>query len=224
MGQKPISNTLADVHSYLLERPLRFHSGKTHVLSPGIWCGPFLGKSLFAFEFAKRLDLIERAVIWHELPEHFTPLEFLTWAHRYKLKVPDAFIECTFDRGEPIRYWHDLCAIYAGELKASQSELQATRDALVALQEASAEEGQRRLQNGWMHRFKSTVEWRARTAQLNSLKEDLAQVKSETPSWLNRSPRKLPKRSSMTLYPRLNAKPSHHCYRFCGRRLWLRPK
>ncbi len=107
---------------------------------------PYLGTSLFALEYAKRLDLIERAVIWQELPEFFSPLDFLTWAHKYKLSVPDAFIECTFARGEPIQYWHDLCAAYAEEITTIKTELHATRDALVALQkvcEECEEEGQR---------------------------------------------------------------------------------
>lgn len=137
---------------------------------------PYVGNSLFANAYAGRLDLIERAICWGELRPRFTPLEFLTWAHKYKLKVPDAFIESTFDRGEPIQYWHDLCAVYAGELKASQSELQATREALVSLQKAHEEEGQKTIEDwldaqGQIDRLNGEYE-----AQLTSFKDALAQM------------------------------------------------
>lgn len=104
---------------------------------------PYLGTSIFAFEYAKRLDLIERAVIWQELPEFFSPLQFLTWAHQYKLPVPDAFIQRTFDRGEPIQYWHDLCeALHGSNLKLC-AELEAAHDALATLQTENDEHAQR---------------------------------------------------------------------------------
>lgn len=70
---------------------------------------PYLGTSPFAQDFADRLDLVGRAVKWGELSQAFPPLTFLTWAHRFKIEVPEEFVRCTFVRGEPIRYWHDLC-------------------------------------------------------------------------------------------------------------------
>jgi hypothetical protein len=70
---------------------------------------PYLGTSPFAQDFADLLDLVERAVRWGELSQAFPPLTFLTWAHRFKIEVPEEFVRCTFVRGEPIRYWHDLC-------------------------------------------------------------------------------------------------------------------
>jgi BMFP domain-containing protein YqiC len=70
---------------------------------------PYLGISPFAQDFADRLDLVERSVRWGELSQAFPPLTFLTWAHRFKIEVPQEFVRCTFVRGEPIRYWHDLC-------------------------------------------------------------------------------------------------------------------
>lgn len=91
---------------------------------------PYLGESLFAEQYAKRLDLVDRAISWGELPKLFTPLDFLTWAHQYKVDVPDAFINCTFDRGEPIKYWHDLCAEIEAELEATRTVLEAQHEAL----------------------------------------------------------------------------------------------
>jgi len=88
---------------------------------------PHLGESVFASEYANRLDLVERAVIWRELPELFSPLDFLTWAHRYKLAVPSEFIENVFARGEPIKYWHDHCLELTHLLEQVQAELEHTR-------------------------------------------------------------------------------------------------
>ena len=95
----------------------------------------YLGTSAFAFQYASRLDLVERAVAWGELPNQFSPLVFLTWAHKYKVPVPDAFVHNTFARGEPIQYWHDLCAAFAEELNATKAELEATRESLAALRD-----------------------------------------------------------------------------------------
>lgn len=91
---------------------------------------PYLGRSLFAQGYADRLDLLDRAIRWGELPQCFTPLQFLTWAHKYKVAVPTAFIHCTFDRGEPVKYWHDLCAEIEAELEATRKVVDAQREAL----------------------------------------------------------------------------------------------
>jgi uncharacterized protein YihD (DUF1040 family) len=100
---------------------------------------PYLGTSPFAQDFADRLDLVERAVRWGELSQAFPPLTFLTWAHRIKIEVPEEFVRCTFVRGEPIRYWHDLCmeqnTVIAGlreEITCLQQE--ASRDIAAAEQ------------------------------------------------------------------------------------------
>ena len=122
---------------------------------------PYLGVSIFAYEYASRLGLVDRAVTWRELPQFFTPLEFLTWARKYKLPVPNAFIQCTFARGEPIQYWHDLCAILAEELNETQAELQATRYALASVQEESEEQAQRTFE-----------EWLGAQAQIDRLLND----------------------------------------------------
>lgn len=39
---------------------------------------PYVGSSMFANEFANRLDRLERAIYFGELQELFTPLQFLT--------------------------------------------------------------------------------------------------------------------------------------------------
>ena len=148
---------------------------------------PYLGKSLFALEYAKRLDLIERAVIWQEMPEFFTPLDFLTWAHKYKLPVPDAFIGCTFARGEPIQYWHDLCAAFADELIATKTELQATREALVALQrecKECEEEGQKTFDE-WLEAHVQIDRLNgAHVEEIASLREALAQAENQNTALL----------------------------------------
>ena len=94
---------------------------------------PHLGASLFANEFANRLDRLDRAIRWGELPERFTPLQFLTWAHEYKMPVPDAFVQYTFIRGEPVHYWHDLCEVLNDRLLATRSELEQERGLTAAL-------------------------------------------------------------------------------------------
>lgn len=94
-----------------------------------------MGKSHFAQQYANRLDLVDRAISWGELPKLFTPLHFLTWAHQYKVDVPDAFINFTFDRGEPIKYWHDLCAEIEAELEATRTVLEAQREALQSFED-----------------------------------------------------------------------------------------
>ena len=155
---------------------------------------PYLGKSLFALEFAKRLDLVERAVIWQELPEFFTPLDFLTWAHKYKLSVPDAFIKCTFARGEPIQYWHDLCAAYAVELSATRNELQATRDALANLQKEChecEEEGQRTFEE-WLTAQEQIAGLKVMHEEgIASLRDALAQATSNNSALLEQTKSKL---------------------------------
>ena len=88
---------------------------------------PYIGASLFANEYAKRLDLIDRAILWGELRPLFTPLEFLTWAHRYKVSFPNAFADFTFERGEPIWYWHDAYEATSAKLAAVAAELDAVR-------------------------------------------------------------------------------------------------
>lgn len=103
---------------------------------------PFLGTSLFAYAYASRFDLVERAVVWGELPQLFSPLQFLKWAHEYKVPVPDAFAGATFARGEPIRYWHDHCLVLSDELEATRSELEEARAALAALQDEHEQHAQ----------------------------------------------------------------------------------
>ncbi len=110
---------------------------------------PYLGNSLFAQRYADLLDLVDRAIIWDELPERFSPLQFLTWAHQYKVVVPDGFISCTFDRGEPIKYWHDLCAEIQSELEATLSVLEAHREALESV-ELERERDEQRTFEGWL--------------------------------------------------------------------------
>lgn len=145
---------------------------------------PFLGKSIFAFEFAKRMDLIERAVIWHELPVRFTPLQFLTWAHRYKLSIPEAFIQRTFDRGEPIQYWHDLCAVYAEELTATRAELQTARDALKAVLDETEVECQRSFED-WLDAQEHIGRLNGEhETQLASLRDALAEAEKQNVSLL----------------------------------------
>ncbi len=140
---------------------------------------PFVANSLFANAYAGRLDLIERAIGWGELRQRFTPLEFLTWAHKYKLKVPDAFIECTFDRGEPIQYWHDLCVAYAEKLAATQTELQATREALVSLHEAHEEEEQKTFEE-WLDAQDQLNQANGEhEVQLTSLRDALVRAESQ---------------------------------------------
>lgn len=110
---------------------------------------PFLATSLFAYEYANRLDLVERAIVWGELPRHFSPLQFLTWAHKYKVTVPDAFVRRTLARGEPLEYWHDLCANITDELDVTKAELAATRESLAVLEEEHALQGQQTIE-GWL--------------------------------------------------------------------------
>ncbi|MCR9060518.1 MAG: hypothetical protein NXI02_24490 [Rhodobacteraceae bacterium] len=96
---------------------------------------PYTRISIFADKFAGILDLIERAIKWGELGERFTPLEFLTWAHRYKLSVPEAFVQSTFARGEAIRYWHDLCDVLQAKLSEAEAELEAVQINCQAVQD-----------------------------------------------------------------------------------------
>ena len=98
--------------------------GKDPRRVPWTMVQPHVGSSLFANEFADRLDRLERAIIWGELPSLFSPLQFLTWAHEYKTPVPKAFIDRTFDRGEPIQYWHDLCQTLSSEIASLKAELE----------------------------------------------------------------------------------------------------
>lgn len=93
---------------------------------------PSLGQSLFAQHYANRLDLLDRAITWGELPKHFTPLQFLTWAHQYKVDVPEGLVSCTFDRGEPIKYWHDLCAEIEAELETTRKLLESQGEPLAS--------------------------------------------------------------------------------------------
>jgi hypothetical protein len=97
---------------------------------------PYLGASLFANDYAKRLDLIERAILFGELEPRFTPLEFLTWAHKYKLPVPAAFVQQTFVRGEPIQYWHELCEALRARLLETEAALECSLIAKAALEAA----------------------------------------------------------------------------------------
>jgi hypothetical protein len=104
---------------------------------------PYLGQSNFAFKYAERFDLVDRAVTWLELPKFFTPLEFLTWAHKYKVPVPDAFTQCTFAQGEPIQYWHELCQVLQDRLVAANGLHEATSASNLALQTANEQLVQR---------------------------------------------------------------------------------
>lgn len=151
---------------------------------------PYLGSSIFAFEYAKRLDLIERAVIWEELPERFTPLEFLTWAHRYKLRVPEAFIRCTFDRGEPIQYWHDLCAAFADELTAMQTELRVTREELEE-QLALSEEDAQRTFDEWLVAQNEIIQLTTdHEEHVATLKDEIARLETRHTALTDQTPAK----------------------------------
>lgn len=85
----------------------------------------FFGRSVFAFRYAARLDLIDRAVAFGRLGAKFTPLDFLTWAHEVKIEVPEGFIRHTFVRGEPIYYWHDQCHDLTSRLAGVKAQLTA---------------------------------------------------------------------------------------------------
>ncbi|MEQ1718060.1 MAG: hypothetical protein ABL907_19135 [Hyphomicrobium sp.] len=87
----------------------------------------FLGNSIFAHEYASRLDLIERAIAFGRLRATFTPLDLITWANEVKINVPADFIHHTFVRGEPIRYWHDYCLDLLSQTELLQAELEASR-------------------------------------------------------------------------------------------------
>ena len=110
---------------------------------------PFVGCSLFANEFADRLDRVERAIAWGELSQYFSPMQFLTWAHEYKMTLPAAFIDRTFVRGEPIQYWHEAYEDTCAELSAVIAELEAQRIANAALQ-AKIDEHEQRTFDDWI--------------------------------------------------------------------------
>jgi len=140
---------------------------------------PYIGISAFAYEYAKRMDLVDRAVVWQELPEFSTPLEFLTWAHKYKLPVPEAFINSTFARGEPIQYWHDLCSEMNGTIIATQTALQETRAELAALQAKNEGLEQQTLEE-WLETQDQIDHLRnTHEAEVMSLRESLARAESQ---------------------------------------------
>lgn len=139
----------------------------------------YLGRSAFAYDYRDRLELVERAVIWGELPERFTPLQFLTWAHKYRVAVPEAFIECTIVRGEPIQYWHEVCEVLAEELDTAKAELQDCQVALAAEQEARVAETQRTFDD-WLRAQEQFDQLRAEhDAQLRSHEEGFKRAAEE---------------------------------------------
>jgi hypothetical protein len=132
---------------------------------------PHIGASLFANEYAKRLDLIERAILWGELGPRFTPLEFVTWAHKYKLLVPDAFVQRTFVRGEPIQYWHELCEALYARLLETEAALECSQIAKAALEAAFDVQAQETFEE-WIEKDNEVVKLRNINQDLVTLLHD----------------------------------------------------
>jgi hypothetical protein len=88
---------------------------------------PFIDVSPFANLYARLLDLIDRAIAWGELSKYFSPFNFLEWANKYKIAVPSRFIECTFDRGETLRTWHDAYQIANEQLVVALADREQDR-------------------------------------------------------------------------------------------------
>jgi len=140
---------------------------------------PYLGKSPFAFEYAKRLDLLERAIVWQELPERFSPLQFLTWAHKYKVPVPEALIQCTFVRGEPIHYWHDLCDSLAGRLSSAEADLESSKEVIAQLQEENDAEAQRTFDEWLANQESLELLTAEHENEIRALNDELASTRHE---------------------------------------------
>lgn len=141
---------------------------------------PYLGTSLFALDYANRLDLVERAIAWGELPKLLTPLQFLTWAHQFKVPVPDELIHCTFARGEPIKYWHDLCEEIENELLSTKDQLQAAYETIEELQEAQMLETQQTFE-----------EWLATQDQIEQLNREHEEEKAALHEGLEQAQKEL---------------------------------
>jgi hypothetical protein len=138
----------------------------------------FVGHSLFANEFANRLDRIERAILWGELPKLFSPLQFLTWAHQYKMSVPDAFVQNTFVRGEPIQYWHELCVALHEKLVATTADLELERAYSANL--SAENEAQSQTFDDWLKSQDEIARLTAEhEARLSALQAELAEVREQ---------------------------------------------
>ena len=132
---------------------------------------PYLEVSRFARVYRNRLELLERELQFNDAPDRIAPLDFLNWAHLMKLDVPDEFISATFDRGEPQKYWRDLCI-----------ETDEALVAAVAARDAARSELEQHLENASQQRQPTFQEWSGLNAEIEELKRKLADATSAEPA------------------------------------------
>jgi hypothetical protein len=129
---------------------------------------PYLEEfSQFAEDYRDRQELVVRAVLFGELPEQFSPLTFLTWAHQNKVRVPQEFIDNAFDRGEPVKYWRDVYVEIASDLERAHAEIEALRAAYEAKQQEFDQLNQQTIE-----------EWLVNQNRIDSLNEEVSALKA----------------------------------------------
>lgn len=146
----------------------------------------YFGASPFAFNYASRLDLIERAVQWGELSNRFTPVEFYHWTCQYQVPVPDDFVQLALIRGEPIEYWHYRCEALTTKLEEVHLELEAQRAENARLLKEVADHEQIRFDD-WLVSFDAASQQSERhQAELGAVQEQLEQAKAENTGLRNK--------------------------------------